>query len=196
MSDFEIAVKTAAERSVLKILTEGSWIAPDYANRFKIPPDFLADVWQLIDAKQLKLSLARRLEEELADRILNHMAAEIATDVKQILSVKERREALRSVARQHMESIMQLGNGRHSMNADAQIKMKLKSIFHKTNHWALDRENALIGELAAGKVYVVPKAVAEQVASEYNAVPDSGRFESLCRLAILITHRIPLEELA
>ena len=43
---------------------------------------------------------------ELAERIVNHMAAEISTDVKQILSVKERREALRALARHHMDSLM------------------------------------------------------------------------------------------
>lgn len=74
MSDFEAAVKATAERAVLKILTDGSWIAPDDARRFKIPPEFLVDVWQMVDQDQLKRSLARHLEEELADRILNHMA--------------------------------------------------------------------------------------------------------------------------
>lgn len=107
MTDFELAVKTAAEKSVLKIITEGSWIAPDYANRFKLPADFMADVWKLVDQNQIKRHLAARIEEEMADRLVNHIAAELATDIKKILSVPERREALRHVARQHMESIMQ-----------------------------------------------------------------------------------------
>lgn len=33
--------------------------------------------------------IAERLESELADRMVNHMAAELATDIKQILSVRE-----------------------------------------------------------------------------------------------------------
>ena len=73
MTDFEIALKSAAEKAVLKIISEGSWIAPDYANRFKIPASMLEDI------------------EELADKIINRMAEEISTDVKQILSVKERK---------------------------------------------------------------------------------------------------------
>lgn len=109
MSDFEQAIKTAAEKSVLRIISEGSWIAPDYANRYKIPADFLADIWRLIDSDKLKVELAHRLEIELADRIVNHMAAEIASDVKQILSVKERRETLRNIARENMETIMRSG---------------------------------------------------------------------------------------
>ena len=104
--NIEEAIKDAAERSILRIILEGGWIAPDYANRFKIPPEFLASVWQSIDENKLREAICRRLEVELAERIVNHMAAEISTDVKQILSVKERREALRALARQHMDSLM------------------------------------------------------------------------------------------
>ena len=109
MTDFELAVKTAAERAVLKIVAEGSWIAPDYANRFKIPADMMAEIWKMVDVEKLKQNMAVRLESELAERIINNMAAEISTDVKQILSVKERREALRHIAREHMDAIMRAG---------------------------------------------------------------------------------------
>lgn len=106
MTDFEKAVKNAAEKAVLKMISEGSWVAPDYNNRFKMPAQMMADIWALVDQDMLKKKMAARLEEELADRIINMMAAEISTDVKQILSVKERRESLRNLARQHMEGIM------------------------------------------------------------------------------------------
>lgn len=105
MTDFETAVKHAAEKAVLRIISEGAWVQPDYANRFQIPKDFMADVWKLVDTNKLKSAMAARLEQELADRIVNHLAAEIATDVKQLLSDKERREALRSVARENMDRI-------------------------------------------------------------------------------------------
>jgi len=109
VNKFELAVKDAAEKSVLKIISEGQWVQPDYANRFKMPPEMLTDIWKMIDTEKLKQKMADRLENELVDRIVNHLAAEIATDVKQILSVKEIREALRGIAREHMESIMQTG---------------------------------------------------------------------------------------
>lgn len=105
MSEFEAKVKEAAERAVLKILMEGSWITPDYNSRFKIPTDMLADVWKMVDVEAVKRRMAIRLQEELADRVVNHMAAEIATDVKQILSVQERREALRAVVRENLDRI-------------------------------------------------------------------------------------------
>jgi hypothetical protein len=103
--DFEAKLKQAAEQSVLRIISDGSWVMPDYGNRFKLPADFMAGVWGLVDGDSLKAQLARRLEAELADRIVNHLAAEIATDIKQLLSDKERREALRALARQHIDSL-------------------------------------------------------------------------------------------
>jgi hypothetical protein len=105
VSDFEQQLKRAAELSVLKIVSDGQWVMPDYGNRFKLPADFMAGVWGLVDAAGLQAQLARRLEAELADRIVNHMAAEIATDIKQLLSDKERRESLRALARQHIDSL-------------------------------------------------------------------------------------------
>ena len=111
MTDFELAIKTAAEGALLKIVSEGSWIAPDYANRFKIPADMMTEIWKMVDVEKLQQNMAARLESELAERIVNHMAAEISTDVKQILSVKERREALRHIAREHMDAILRAGSG-------------------------------------------------------------------------------------
>jgi hypothetical protein len=107
--DFVSAVHQLAEKAVLKIIGDGGWISPDYSNRVKLPADFMAGVWSLVDTKKLQQAMAERLEAELAERMVNHMAAELATDIKQILSVTERREALRSLARQHMESIMAAG---------------------------------------------------------------------------------------
>lgn len=106
MSEFEKELKKAAEKSVLKLISEGSWLAPDYANRFKIPAEWVTQCWQLVDKERIQEQMARRIEEELADRMVNHMASELATDIKQILSVKERRESLRALARAHIDSIM------------------------------------------------------------------------------------------
>lgn len=110
MSDFEQAVKTAAEKAVLKFVADGGWLMPNYESRLKVPAEWIADCWRLVDADKLKQQIAARLETELADRIVNHMAAELATDIKQILSVKERREMLRSLAREHMDALMRAGS--------------------------------------------------------------------------------------
>lgn len=109
MTKIEQQLKDAAEKSILKIITEGGWIQPDYANRIHLPRDLMNEVWAMVDRDALKLRLKERIEQELADRIVNHIAAELATDIKQILSVTERREAIRALAREHMDSIMAKG---------------------------------------------------------------------------------------
>lgn len=109
MSDFEQALKTASEKAILKIVQDGNWILPNYDSRLKIPADWVAECWRLVDHEKLKAQVAERLERELADRMVNHMAAELATDIKQILSVQERREMLRNLARNHMDAIMKAG---------------------------------------------------------------------------------------
>ena len=109
MSDFEQAVKAAAEKAVLKAIQDGSWLIPNYENRLKMPVEWITDCWKLVDVDKLKYQIARRLESELADKMVNHMAAELATDIKQILSVSERREMLRGLARDHMDAVMSAG---------------------------------------------------------------------------------------
>lgn len=108
-TDFELAVKTAAEKAVLQFVSSGGWLMPNYENRLKVPTEWMAAAWALVDQESLKRKLAERLESEMVDRMVNHMATELATDIKQILSVKERREALRALARAHFDTLMQLG---------------------------------------------------------------------------------------
>lgn len=109
MSDFDQQVKAAAEKAVLQFIGSGGWLLPSYESRLKIPAEWIADCWRLVDADRLKQQIAHRLESELADRMVNHMAAELATDIKQILSVRERREMLRGLAREHMDAVMKAG---------------------------------------------------------------------------------------
>lgn len=105
MTDFETAVKHAAEKSVLKIISEGGWVQPEYSSRFHLPKEFMADIWKLVDHEKIKAAMVVRIEQELADRIINQLAAEMSTDIKQLLSNGERREALRAVARENLDRI-------------------------------------------------------------------------------------------
>lgn len=109
MSDFDKQVKEAAEKAVLRFIQGGEWLLPNYESRLKVPAEWIAQCWKLVDSQKLMQQVAQQLESELAERMVNHMAAELATDIKQILSVKERREALRALARDHMDSIMKAG---------------------------------------------------------------------------------------
>jgi len=107
--NIEERLKQVAENSIIKVIESGGWIQPDYSQRIQIPRELMTEVWAMVDRDAVKAKLKSRIEQELADRIVNHMAAELATDIKQILSVTERREAIRAIAREHMESIMKKG---------------------------------------------------------------------------------------
>ncbi|MEN9885569.1 MAG: hypothetical protein RL758_147 [Pseudomonadota bacterium] len=106
LSDFDAKVKAAAEHAVLKFIGEGGWLMPNYEARLKLPAEWMAQAWALVDRDALLRKFAERIESEMVDRMVNHMASELTTDIKQILSVQERREALRSLAREHMTAIM------------------------------------------------------------------------------------------
>lgn len=109
MTNLEKQIKDAAEKAVIHYITQGGWILGSYDTRIKLPENILAEVWALVDRDKLKQHLKDRIEQELADRIVNQIATEIATDIKQVLSVPERREAVRALAREHMTAIMSKG---------------------------------------------------------------------------------------
>lgn len=102
---FQERMIQAAENALIKSIGEGSWIGTDYSQRIKIDGALMSEVYEAIDREKIKKALGKRIEEELAERIMNHLAAEMATDVKTILSNQDRREALRAVARQHIDAI-------------------------------------------------------------------------------------------
>ncbi len=62
MTDFEQAVKAAAEKAVLKFVQEGQWLQPNYESRLKVPAEWVAECWQLVDRDKLKQKIAERLE--------------------------------------------------------------------------------------------------------------------------------------
>jgi hypothetical protein len=104
-ASLEQQIKSAAEKAILHSIASGNFFTLDYSGRTKITAEFMADVWRLVDHEKVKMALAARLEVELAERIVNHLAAEMATDIKQILGVPERREALRAIARENINRI-------------------------------------------------------------------------------------------
>jgi hypothetical protein len=107
--NIKVQITEAANKAVLKFVSDGGWLQPNYESRVKVPAAWIEECWGMVDKKKVQQQLAARIETELADRLVNHIAAEMATDIKQILGIKERREAIRTLARNHIESIMSLG---------------------------------------------------------------------------------------
>ena len=108
MIDFESKMLNSIKNSMSKQIDKIDFIAINYQDRFAIPQDFINQAWELVDQKALIQGIANRLECELVDRVVNQFAAEIATDIKQVLSVKERREAIRSLVRDNIDQLTRI----------------------------------------------------------------------------------------
>jgi cobalamin biosynthesis protein CbiD len=72
----------------------------DYYHRPLLPNDIIREAWEKVDKDKLIQEIAKNIEKRMAEKIVNSIAAEISTDIKQVLSVKERREEIRSKARE------------------------------------------------------------------------------------------------
>ena len=51
MTEFEQAVKAAAEKAVLQFVQSGGWLMPNYESRLKVPAEWIADCWRLVDGE-------------------------------------------------------------------------------------------------------------------------------------------------
>ena len=106
MKDFEENLVNSIQQAMTRQINTTDFIAVQYDDRIKLPHAFLEKAWRDVDQEALQAKLTARLETELIDRLVNSIAAEVATDIKQLLSVKERREAIRSLARANIDKLV------------------------------------------------------------------------------------------
>ena len=108
MSDFEKDLMNSVKCSMTNQINKTDFIQIPYDQRVRLPADFMSRVWALVDQESVINKLSERLENELVDRLVNSVATEMATDIKQILSVKERREAVRALVRDNIDTLTKL----------------------------------------------------------------------------------------
>lgn len=65
----------------------------------------LKNVMKKIDIEKVKEKIISRLEEQMADKIVNKMVTEFSNDIKQIMCNRELREDLRYYMRTKIEEI-------------------------------------------------------------------------------------------
>jgi hypothetical protein len=95
----------AATKSILKLFGEGSLIAPDYANRMKVPADLIERIYGLIDYEKVVAILGEKINEQVAVKITHLMTEELTNDVKKALCHQPTRERLRGVVAAELEKI-------------------------------------------------------------------------------------------
>lgn len=96
---FDEQLTEAVQQSVLKMIRDGSLVVPDYAMRAKVPAAKVQELYDSIDWNRVRALCLEKVEEHCADTILNKMATEVASDIKQVLSNKELREEVRAFIR-------------------------------------------------------------------------------------------------
>ncbi len=102
---FEQKMIETIKQNMMNSIAKTDFIMPDYNNRIKIPATFYQKAWELVDQDAVLQILTKNIESEIADRIMNSIASEMANDIKQVLSNKERREEIRAVARNLIDNI-------------------------------------------------------------------------------------------
>lgn len=106
MSDFEREIVAAAKASIIKLFRDGGVVAPDYANRVKVPADLANRVYALIDYEQVLTELRPMINQMVADTIVASIASELKVDVKKALSHEPTRLRLRAVVSQEMDALV------------------------------------------------------------------------------------------
>lgn len=96
---FDQQLQEAVQHSVLKMVRDGNLVVPDYAARAHVPAAKVQELYNAVDWSRVRELVLADVERAVADKILNAMATEMATDIKQILSNKELREEVRSFIR-------------------------------------------------------------------------------------------------
>jgi uncharacterized membrane protein YheB (UPF0754 family) len=101
----EQLIVEAAGRSILKLFNDGSLIAPDYANRVKIPADLVQRIYAQIDYDKVVKIMGAQINEMVASRITRAMTEELTSDIKHVLSHEPTRLRLRGVVAAELLSI-------------------------------------------------------------------------------------------
>lgn len=96
---FDEQLQEAVQHSVLKMVRDGALVLPEYSSRAKVPAAKVQEMYDSVNWDRVRALVIEEVERAVADKILNAMATEMATDIKQILSNKELREEVRGFIR-------------------------------------------------------------------------------------------------
>jgi hypothetical protein len=96
---FEEILQKAIQHTVIDFIRKGDWMKIDYNARVNVDSAWLREMHSRVSMDNVMELVKSQVEQRIADGIINSMTAEIATDVKSIMSNKELREDLRSVLR-------------------------------------------------------------------------------------------------
>lgn len=98
----EEKLQEVVEKSIIEKVSRGHWLTVR-TGRLEMDDKFLKEVYDSVDMDKVLKICVDKLETKLADKILNNMATELATDVKSILSDTQLREEVRFYLRKNIK---------------------------------------------------------------------------------------------
>lgn len=105
MDNFEEKFNDLIQKKIINDLSKQELIKINYVDRYEMPYEILKEAYAKIDIEKVKERIVSRLEEEMADKIVNKMITEYSNDIKQIMCNRELREDLRSYMRTKIKEI-------------------------------------------------------------------------------------------
>ena len=105
MVNFEEKFNDLIQKKIINDISKQDFIKINYDNRCEVPYEVLKECYEKIDIEKVKEKIISRLEEEMADKIVNKMVTEFSNDIKQIMCNRELREDLRYYMRTKIEEI-------------------------------------------------------------------------------------------
>lgn len=105
MVNFEERFNDLIQKKIINDISKQDLIKINYDNRYEVPYEVLKECYEKIDIEKVKEKIISRLEEEMADKIVNKMVTEFSNDIKQIMCNRELREDLRYYMRTKIKEI-------------------------------------------------------------------------------------------
>lgn len=105
MVNFEEKFNDLIQKKIINDISKQDLIKINYNNRYEVSYEILKECYEKIDIEKVKEKIISRLEEEMADKIVNKMVTEFSNDIKQIMCNRELREDLRYYMRIKIEEI-------------------------------------------------------------------------------------------
>ena len=100
---FDEQLMQLIKKNIVKQLSNVEFLKVDYSDRISLPSDFLQQAYRLIDKEKIMIKVVDRLEEELANTMVNKVMTEYKNDIKDIMCNRELRNDLKYFLRRKIE---------------------------------------------------------------------------------------------
>lgn len=97
--NFGEAILQAAQSAITKFFAAGEWFRIDWGKQLVIDSKDLRQVFNYVDMGRVRELVLGKVEQKIADAIIQSMTTELNNDIKQIMCNPELREDLRNTIR-------------------------------------------------------------------------------------------------